>query len=113
MNIHVARLLLIPFLFVATSSLAQEASTDRTVEFQKMANEFRKKHQIPGLGMAVGLNGQIVFAAGSGMSDMENAVKATEDTVFRTASIAKPMTAVAVLQLVDQGKQFCLRHSDG
>src|SRR5262249_32391362 len=37
-------------------------------------------------------------------ADVENSVPAKEITAFRTGSIAKAMTAMAVMQLVEQGK---------
>src|SRR4030095_6501447 len=59
---------------------------------------------IPGLSVAVGVEGQVRYAKGFGMADLENGVPATATTVYRTASIAKPLTATAVLQLVEKGK---------
>jgi CubicO group peptidase (beta-lactamase class C family) len=38
------------------------------------------------------------------MANLEHAVAAKNDTVFRIASISKPLTATAVMQLVEQGK---------
>ncbi len=65
-----------------------------------------KRHQaaIPGISLAIAVDGQLTFSKGYGWSDLENSVPATAETVYRTASIAKPMTAVAVLQLAEQGK---------
>ncbi len=91
-------------LLLSANIAAQPASADQTVEIDELAQAFRDGHKIPGLSVAVGHRGNVVYAKAFGLSDLENAVKATEDTVFRTASIAKPITAVAVLQLVDQGK---------
>jgi CubicO group peptidase (beta-lactamase class C family) len=45
-----------------------------------------------------------VFARGFGKADLENDVAATEATVYRLASISKPVTAVAVMMLRDQGR---------
>ena len=39
-----------------------------------------------------------------GKADLENNVSATPETLFRTGSIAKPMTAVAAMRLVEDGK---------
>ncbi len=38
------------------------------------------------------------------MADLENSVPVKATTVYRTASIAKPMTATAVMLLAEQGK---------
>ncbi|MCI0707070.1 MAG: serine hydrolase [Ignavibacteriae bacterium] len=44
------------------------------------------------------------WAKGFGYADLENKVPATEHSAYRLASVTKPMTAVAILQLVEQGK---------
>jgi CubicO group peptidase (beta-lactamase class C family) len=59
---------------------------------------------IPGLALAVGRAGAVCYAKGFGKADLEHDVAASATTRFRTASIAKAMTAVAVMQLVEQGK---------
>jgi serine beta-lactamase-like protein LACTB len=58
---------------------------------------------IPGLSIAIGQGGQVRFTNGYGLADLENSVPAKAATVYRLASVSKPMTAVAVLQLVERG----------
>ena len=62
------------------------------------------KQQIPGLSVAIARDGVLRFARGFGQSDLEHRVPTTDRTRFRTASIAKSMTAVALMQLFDAGK---------
>jgi len=50
-------------------------------------------HKVPGATFAIGLNGQIAWSQGFGFADIENHVKASPDTAYRTASIGKAMTA--------------------
>jgi CubicO group peptidase (beta-lactamase class C family) len=64
----------------------------------------QKKLQIPGLSVAILVNGSITYAKGFGYADVENQVAATTETRFRTASIAKPLTATAVMQLAERGQ---------
>lgn len=47
---------------------------------------------------------QLRWSKGYGLADLENSVPAKADTAYRLASIAKSITAVAVLQLVERGK---------
>jgi len=60
--------------------------------------------RIPGLSVAVVTHGELRFAAGFGQADLENAVPATADTVYRLASVSKPISAVAAMQLAERGK---------
>jgi CubicO group peptidase (beta-lactamase class C family) len=50
------------------------------------------------------MKGDFVWVKGYGYSDLENKVPAKPETSYRMASVTKPMTAVAVLQLVEKGK---------
>lgn len=60
--------------------------------------------KIPGLSVAVAANGKLRWSTGYGLADVENQVAARPDTIYRWASISKPVTAVAVMQLAEQGK---------
>jgi CubicO group peptidase (beta-lactamase class C family) len=62
------------------------------------------RHGIPGLSAAVVTGGELTYSAGFGMADLERFTPATPQTIYRLASISKPMTAVAVLQLHEEGK---------
>ncbi len=61
------------------------------------------EHGIPGLSVAVGVDGRVAWTRGFGLADVENRVPATEHTVYRLASISKPITAVAAMQLAEAG----------
>ncbi|MFK8054832.1 MAG: serine hydrolase domain-containing protein [Saprospiraceae bacterium] len=58
------------------------------------------------IGIAAGIlkGDDILWSGKTGMADLEKSIPYTAQTVGRTASIAKPMTALAILQLVEQGK---------
>jgi CubicO group peptidase (beta-lactamase class C family) len=60
----------------------------------------------PTVGMAVGVvrDGSVEFFYGHGVADIESNTPVTEDTMFRIASITKTFTAIAVMQLWEQGK---------
>ncbi len=59
---------------------------------------------IPGLSVAIGHDNQLCYSKGFGLADVEHNVPASTDTRYRTASIAKSMTAVVVMSLVADGK---------
>jgi CubicO group peptidase (beta-lactamase class C family) len=59
---------------------------------------------IPGLSVAVGAGGKIVWAEGFGWADLENRVPVWPATKFRIASISKSLTAGAVGVLVEEGR---------
>ena len=82
-------------------------SDPRLAGFDRMIHDFMKKHHVPGCALAVTDHGRLVHARGYGHADVATRQKVTPTSLFRIASISKPITAVAVLQLV-QRNQLCL-----
>lgn len=64
----------------------------------------QRQDRIPGLSCVVAVRGQLALRVGLGLADVENDVPASPQTVYRLASISKPITAVLAMQLVEQGK---------
>ncbi len=60
--------------------------------------------RIPGLSVGIVYNGKLVYQRGFGYADVESKIPATPKTCYRIASISKTFTAVAIMQLVEQGK---------
>jgi CubicO group peptidase (beta-lactamase class C family) len=58
----------------------------------------------PGLSIGVVRDRELRWSAGYGLADIENDVPATPASVYRLASVAKPITATAVLQLAERGR---------
>ena len=59
---------------------------------------------VAGISVAVARDGQIVFARGYGLANLEHSVAVTPETVFHIASISKNILAAVLLQLVDEGR---------
>ena len=59
----------------------------------------------PAVGLAVGVvrDGRLDFFHGHGFADIASNTPITEDTIFRIASVTKIFTAIAVMQLWEQG----------
>ena len=58
----------------------------------------------PAISVAVASKGRIVFSQGAGSVDLDNLVPATGTSVYNIGSVSKVITAVAILELVEQGK---------
>ena len=79
-------------------------SAETAKQIDAIVEAERTKLKAPGMSVAVAQANKLVYAKGYGMADVELSVPAKAETVYRTASIAKAMTATAVMQLVEQGK---------
>ena len=66
--------------------------------------DFMMLHNPPGVAVAVSYHGRLVYARGFGYADKETEELVQPDSQFRIASISKPITAVGIMKLVEQGK---------
>ena len=90
------------FLTLPAALAAQEAPITAAVRTY-LAGEMAKR-KIPGLTVTVANKDRVVWEEAFGVADRENGTPMKETARFRLASIAKPMTAIAVLQLVERGR---------
>lgn len=65
---------------------------------------FLREHNVAGATVAVARGGQLVYSRGFGWSDLERQIPMPPDAMMRIASISKPMTAVAVMALIQSGQ---------
>lgn len=77
-------------------------------EVERVMIEFMTTNTIPGGALAVAYQGRLVYERGFGYAELGTTespkVAVTPSSRFRIASISKPLTAVAVLRLVQVGK---------
>jgi N-acyl-D-amino-acid deacylase len=62
------------------------------------------RHGIPGGALAIAKDGRLVLAKGYGWANLETGQTVTPLTLFGLASLSKPITALAILLLLEQGK---------
>jgi CubicO group peptidase (beta-lactamase class C family) len=72
-----------------------------TTEIDPFFAEQMKSANIPGISVAVVGGGRLKWAKGYGLADVSARRKVTPDTVFMLASISKTVTAVALMQLIE------------
>jgi CubicO group peptidase (beta-lactamase class C family) len=72
--------------------------------FDQIIPELMRKHGIPGGAVALVRDGKLIYARGYGYGDVEAQTRVQPDALFRIASVSKPITAVAILKLVEEGK---------
>ena len=75
-----------------------------TEAFDHEMEAFMAARKIPGGALAVVKDRRLVLARGYGWADREKKLPVKADSLFRIASVSKPITAVAVFKLVEEGK---------
>lgn len=98
------RLLVVLLFTVTVVSPAHALSPDQAKAVDKAMLAEMAKQDVVGLAVGVIEGGEIVYLTGFGYADRERGEPVTPGTLFRWASCSKPLTAVAVMQLVDKGK---------
>ena len=92
--------------FAAASAAAEPpplpAAQVKAVESAIQA--FLTEKKVPGATAAVVADRRVRWTRGFGLSDVENGVPAKAETMYRLASLSKPITATAVMQLAEKGR---------
>jgi len=89
---------------VVSQAQDQLLSPEKQAQIEAAVSKFMSSTHVPGLSVAVVEDGKYEWAAGFGLADLENNVPASEHTLFRLASISKPLTAVGAMELWERGK---------
>jgi CubicO group peptidase (beta-lactamase class C family) len=63
-----------------------------------------KNNELPGAVVLIARNGKLVMFDSFGFRDKEAKVPMTNDTIFRIASMTKPIVSVAAIMLMEEGK---------
>jgi CubicO group peptidase (beta-lactamase class C family) len=69
-----------------------------------MFHEYAEQQHMPGFAYGVVLDGELLISGGFGLANIEEGITAGTETPFRIASMSKSFTALAILQLRDEGK---------
>lgn len=91
----------------ATTTLKSAAEERNYAPAEQQARTVAKEllaRGIPGLSLAVAVDGKVVYSEGFGYADLEERVPAWATTKFRIGSVSKPLTSAALMLLVEQGK---------
>jgi CubicO group peptidase (beta-lactamase class C family) len=72
--------------------------------YDSIITETMREYGIPGGNIALMRHGKHILSRGYGYMDLAKDTPVQPDTLFRIASVSKPITAVAVLRLVEQGR---------
>src|SRR5229473_5406311 len=73
-------------------------------ELQKAMKDVLDKERVPGAGVALVANWQLLWCGGIGKADLVTGREMSCDTEFRVGSISKTFVALALLKLQEEGK---------
>jgi len=79
-------------------------SSDRLARIQQTVERHIAAHDIAGAVTLVARNGRIAQFEAYGLADLDSQKPMSKDSLFWIASMSKPITGVAILMLVEEGK---------
>ena len=79
-------------------------SPEAVAKLDRTLKEEIAKGELPGTVMLIYRDGQVVHFEANGMRDKERGVPMTRDSIFRMASMTKPITSVAIMMLYEEGR---------
>jgi CubicO group peptidase (beta-lactamase class C family) len=82
---------------------ADEISERERAAMAATAEGFRRKYAVPGLSVAIARKGRHVYQEAFGVADAEEGESLAPHHLFRIASVTKPITSSAILDLVEMG----------
>ncbi|MGA3180274.1 MAG: serine hydrolase domain-containing protein [Verrucomicrobiota bacterium] len=95
-----------PLPVFATGFVFQQPTPSETeaAAIAAIAQQCMTKYNAPGLSVAVARRGQLVYQQGFGYADKAAGERVTPSSLFRIASVTKPITSVAIFSLIEQGR---------
>jgi serine beta-lactamase-like protein LACTB len=88
----------------ATHSTPLPKWADAVEQGRQIVRAGLTERNLPGLSVAVGVGGDIVWAEGFGWADLDNRVKVAPDTRFRIGTASTALTSAAVGVLLEKGR---------
>jgi serine beta-lactamase-like protein LACTB len=87
-----------------TQSEPSQALGESVMRARQLVRAHLTERNLPGMSVAVGLHGDLVWAEGFGWADLENRVPVEPDTRFRIGTASVALTSAALGLLLDSGR---------
>ena len=106
-NLRLNKIFNLFFLLLLMNSCKEKTNEVKLIKENKIENYINhliKRHEIPGVSMAIIKNDSITFKQNFGNANLEHQVSITDNSIFRIYSLTKPIVSIAVFQLIEQEK---------
>jgi CubicO group peptidase (beta-lactamase class C family) len=92
----------------APAHASPESAGMSAAAFDRIRNHLKTRYidagRFPGTQLMVFRRGKLVHSAAQGLADIERGVPVKDDTIFRIYSMTKPITSIAFMMLVEEGR---------
>lgn len=90
--------------FVRSIPINCDKFDETNSEFNKRFINFLEKWRLPGASVTIMQNNKTILSCGYGWANIEEVKPIQPNSIFRIASVSKIITAIAILQLIEQNK---------
>ena len=101
LSLSVSLFLMVIVSMAAPPMVDAQVSRDQLLDYME---QVRNENDLPGMSVAVAVDGEIVFSEGVGYAELDNQVLATGRTVHNVGSVSKVLAVVGLMKLVEEGK---------
>jgi CubicO group peptidase (beta-lactamase class C family) len=84
--------------------MPERSAAELIASFERDLERLRRRDRVPGAAAAIVHRGRVVWGGAAGAVDRESASAVGPDTAFQVASLSKPVTALGVMLLAEEGK---------
>lgn len=88
---------------IVTSNTLPAIEKYQTDKIDNLIEFIMEKSHFPSISASIIKNDEIIWSKGYGYSDLENRTTATDNTIYKIASVTKTITGTALMQLYDKG----------
>src|SRR5438874_12741839 len=99
-----AVLLVVPLFFPLPLARGGEPDAAKLAAVRERMQKFVDEGEIAGAVTLIGRRGGVISHEAVGVLNLESKQSMPKDALFRIASMTKPITAVGIMMLVDEGK---------
>ncbi|PIB39100.1 hypothetical protein BFP75_12990 [Maribacter sp. 4G9] len=85
-----------------TEEETEEEEPISFADFEANITAFMATYDVPGLQVAITMDEQLVYVKSFGLADIENQILVADNSLFRVASISKPITFISMLKLSEE-----------
>lgn len=89
--------------FVGPTSAAEPLPAALIADLENYVEKTMKRNKVPGVAMVLVQGDRVVYSRGFGVRDRQTKAPVTTDTLFGIGSSTKPMTAIVIASLVEEG----------
>ncbi len=96
--------IVVPHLYASCSVPVQEPEHNGSrTAMARIGRAFMEKYSVPGMSVSISCHGKFVYQHQWGMADKKDAQLVEPISLFRIASVTKPITSVTIFTLIEKG----------